>query len=295
MTDATSEFRPRRSVLYMPGANERALEKAKDLPADALILDLEDAVAPDAKVEARDRVCAAAASGAYGHREVTIRANGIGTPWHDDDVAAIATSGADAIVIPKVNTADDVRQVVAALESAGAPDDLDVWAMIETPTAIWNAREIATAHDRLTGFVLGTNDLVKELQAEFVPGRQPLLSSLSLAVLGARAAGDVVVLDGVFNDLDDPDGFEAECVQGRQLGMDGKTLIHPKQLEPCNRVFAPSDEEVVNAREVIAAFEEATAQGKGVVTVNGRLIENLHVEQARRTVTQAEAIAAREG
>lgn len=295
MTDATTEFRPRRSVLYMPGANERALEKAKDLPADALILDLEDAVAPDAKVEARDRVCAAAASGAYGHREVTIRANGIGTPWHDDDVAAIATSGADAIVVPKVNTADDVRQVVAALESAGAPDDLDVWAMIETPTAIWNVREIATAHDRLTGFVLGTNDLVKELQAEFVPGRQPLLSSLSLAVLGARAAGDVVVLDGVFNDLDDPDGFEAECVQGRQLGMDGKTLIHPKQLEPCNRVFAPSDEEVANAREVIAAFEEATAQGKGVVTVNGRLIENLHVEQARRTVTQAEAIAAREG
>ena len=289
----TDEFRPRRSVLYMPGANERALEKAQGLPADCLILDLEDAVAPDAKGEARDRVCAAAASRAYGQREVTIRANGIGTRWHDDDVAAIATSGADAIVVPKVNTAADVEHVVAALEAAGAPDDLDVWAMIETPTAILNAHEIAMAHDRLTGFVLGTNDLVKELQAEFVAGRQPLLTSLSMAVLGARAAG-VVVLDGVFNDLDDPEGFEAECRQGRELGMDGKTLIHPRQLEPCNRVFAPSEEQVTHAREVIAAFEEAVEQGKGVATVNGQLIENLHVEQARRTVVQAEAIAARE-
>ncbi len=289
----TEQLRPRRSVLYMPGANERALEKAKELAADCLILDLEDAVAPDAKVEARDRVCAAASSGAYGHREVTIRANGIGTQWHDEDVRAIATSGADAIVIPKVNTAEDVQHVVAALEHAGAPDDLDVWAMIETPTAIWNAREIATAHDRLTAFVLGTNDLVKELQAEFVPGREPLLASLSMAVLGARAAG-VVVLDGVFNDLDDAEGFEAECVQGRELGMDGKTLIHPKQLDPCNRVFAPDEDAVANAREVIEAFEQATAEGKGVVTVNGKLIENLHVEQARRTVAQADAIAARQ-
>ena len=285
----TEQLRPRRSVLYMPGANERALEKAKTLDADALILDLEDAVAPDAKVEARDRVCIAAGSDEYGHREVTIRANGIGTRWHDDDVRAIATSGADAIVIPKVGSAEDVKHVVAALEQAGAPDDLDVWAMIETPTAIWNAREIATAHDRLTAFVMGTNDLVKELQAEFVLGRQPLLASLSMAVLGARTAG-VVVLDGVFNDLDDAEGFEAECRQGRQLGMDGKTLIHPKQLEPCNRVFAPSEDEVANAREVIEAFEEATAQGKGVATVRGKLIENLHVEQARRTVAQHEAI-----
>ena len=289
----TDEFRPRRSVLYMPGANERALEKAQGLPADCLILDLEDAVAPDAKAEARDRVCAAAASGAYGQREVTIRANGIGTRWHDDDVVAIATSGADAVVVPKVNTAADVQHVVAALEAAGAPDDLDVWAMIETPTAILNAREIATAHERLTAFVLGTNDLVKELQAEFVAGRAPLLTSLSMAVLGARAAG-VVVLDGVFNDLDDPEGFEAECRQGRELGMDGKTLIHPRQLEPCNRVFAPSEEQVAHAREVIAAFEEAVEQGKGVATVDGQLIENLHVEQARQTVIQAEAIAARE-
>lgn len=289
----TDEYRPRRSVLYMPGANERALEKAQGLPADALILDLEDAVAPDAKEQARDRVCAAAASGAYGHREVTIRANAIGTPWHNEDVRAIATSGADAIVIPKVNTAEDVQHVVAALEQAGAPDDLDLWAMIETPTAILEARAIATAHDRLTAFVLGTNDLVKELQAEFVPGRGPLQTALSMAVLAARAA-EIVVLDGVFNDLDDAEGFEDECRQGRELGMDGKTLIHPRQLEPCNRVFAPSEDEVAHAREVIAAFEQATAQGKGVATVNGRLIENLHVEQARRAVTQAEAIAARD-
>jgi citrate lyase subunit beta / citryl-CoA lyase len=290
----TEDLRPRRSVLYMPGANERALEKAKTLPADALILDLEDAVAPDAKEEARDRVCAAAASGEYGHREVTIRANGIGTQWHDADVTAIATSGAAAIVIPKVNTADDVRAVEAALVAAGAPDDLAIWAMIETPQAIFNAREIATASDRLTGFVMGTNDLVKELQAQFVPGRAPLQASLSMAVLAARAAG-IVILDGVFNDLEDADGFVAECEQGRALGMDGKTLIHPKQVEPCNQVFAPSEDEVAHAREVIAAFEQATAEGRGVVTVNGRMIENLHVEQSRRIVAQADAIAARQG
>jgi citrate lyase subunit beta / citryl-CoA lyase len=290
----TEDLRPRRSVLYMPGANERALEKAKTLPADALILDLEDAVAPDAKEEARDRVCAGAASGEYGHREVTIRANGIGTQWHDADVTAIATSGAAAIVIPKVNTADDVRAVEAALVAAGAPDDLAIWAMIETPQAIFNAREIATASDRLTGFVMGTNDLVKELQAQFVPGRAPLQASLSMAVLAARAAG-IVILDGVFNDLEDADGFVAECEQGRALGMDGKTLIHPKQVEPCNQVFAPSEDEVAHAREVIAAFEQATAEGRGVVTVNGRMIENLHVEQSRRIVAQADAIAARQG
>jgi len=290
----TEDLRPRRSVLYMPGANERALEKAKTLPADALILDLEDAVAPDAKEEARGRVCAAAASGEYGHREVTIRANGIGTQWHDADVAAIATSGADAIVIPKVNSADDVRAVEAALVAAGAPDGLAIWAMIETPQAIFNAREIASASDRLTGFVMGTNDLVKELQAQFVPGRGPLQASLSMAVLAARAAG-IVILDGVFNDLEDADGFVAECEQGRALGMDGKTLIHPKQVDPCNNVFAPSDDEVAHAREVIAAFEQATSEGRGVVTVNGRMIENLHVEQSRRIVAQADSIAARQG
>ena len=273
---------PRRSVLYMPGANERALEKAKGLDADGLILDLEDAVAPDAKAEARDRVVAAAASGEYGRREVTIRANGIGTPWHDDDVAAIATSGADAIVIPKVDTRADVENVDEALRAAGAPDDLAIWAMLETPQAVVNAADIAS-HPRIAALVMGTNDLVKELQAEFVPGRAPLLHALQACVVGARIGG-VAILDGVFNDLGDAEGFEAECVQGRQFGFDGKTLIHPKQLEPANRAWAPDEDAVDHAQRVIAAFEAAERGGQGVVTVDGKLIENLHVEQARRVL-----------
>jgi citrate lyase subunit beta / citryl-CoA lyase len=284
-------YRPRRSVLYMPGANERALEKAKGLPADALILDLEDAVAPDAKAEARDRVCAAAADGGYGHREVAIRANGIDTGWFDDDVTAIAQAGPDALLVPKVGSVDDVRAIESALERAGAPDHTRIWAMLETPSAVLRAEQITAGSERLAVLVMGTNDLVKELQAEFVPGRGPLLTSLAWCVLAARDAGKHI-LDGVFNDLDDTEGFEAECRQGREFGFDGKTLIHPKQLEPCNRLFAPSDDEVTRARRVIDAFEEAQREGRGVVTVDGRMIENLHVEQARRTVAQAEAIAA---
>jgi citrate lyase subunit beta / citryl-CoA lyase len=287
-------YRPRRSVLYMPGANERALEKAKGLPADALILDLEDAVAPDAKAEARDRVCAAAADGGYGHREVAIRANGLDTSWFADDVAAIAQAGPDALLVPKVGSVDDVRAIEDALEKGGAPDHTSIWAMLETPSAVLRAAEITACSERLTVFVMGTNDLVKELQAEFVPGRAPLLPALSWCVLAAREAGKHI-LDGVFNDLDDADGFEAECRQGREFGFDGKTLIHPKQLEPCNRVFAPTDDEVDRARRVIDAFEEAQREGRGVVTVDGRMIENLHVDQARRTLAQAEAIAATEG
>jgi citrate lyase subunit beta / citryl-CoA lyase len=287
-------YRPRRSVLYMPGANERALEKAKGLPADALILDLEDAVAPDAKAGARDRVCAAAADGGYGHREVAIRANGLDTSWFADDVAAIAQAGPDALLVPKVGSVDDVRAIEDALEKGGAPDHTSIWAMLETPSAVLRAAEITACSERLTVFVMGTNDLVKELQAEFVPGRAPLLPALSWCVLAAREAGKHI-LDGVFNDLDDADGFEAECRQGREFGFDGKTLIHPKQLEPCNRVFAPSDEEVEHARAVIEAFEEAEREGRGVVTVGGRMIENLHVEQARRAVAQAEAIATAQG
>ena len=286
-----TDLRPRRSVLYMPGANERALEKAKGLDADALILDLEDAVAPDAKADARARVCAAAGSGEYGPREVTIRANGIGTQWHDADIAAIATSGAAAVVVPKVNRRDEVEQVAQALGAAGAPDDLAIWAMLETPEAVFNAADIAS-HPRLAVLVMGTNDLVKELQAEFVPGRAPLLFGLSACVTGARAAGKVI-LDGVFNTLDDAEGFEAECVQGRQFGFDGKTLIHPKQLEPANRVWAPSDDEVERSQVIIDAFEAAEAAGQGVVTVDGRMIENLHVEQARRVIAVAAAIQER--
>jgi citrate lyase subunit beta/citryl-CoA lyase len=284
-------LRPRRSVLYMPGANERALDKARTLDADALILDLEDAVAPDAKAEARDRVCAAASSDGYGQREVTIRANSIGTPWHDDDIAAIATSGADAIVVPKINTRDEVQQVADALSASGAPATLTIWAMLETPLAVHNAAAIA-AHERLSVLVMGTNDLVKELHAEFVPGRAPLLTALSQCVLGARIAGKVI-LDGVYNDLSDEEGFTAECVQGRDLGFDGKTLIHPKQLEPANRAWAPTDEAVDRAQRVIAAYEEAEREGRGVATVDGKMIENLHVDQAHRTLAVHDAITAR--
>jgi len=288
---ADTTFTPRRSVLYMPGANERALEKAKGLEADALILDLEDAVAPDAKADARDRVCAAVADGGYGRRELTIRVNGLDTEWHAADVAAVAKAGPAGIVVPKINSVDDVRAVESALEKAGAPDHTLIWAMVETPVAMLDAREIASASERLAVLVMGTNDLAKELQAEHVPGRQPLLTGLGLCLLAARATGKVI-LDGVYNDIKDEAGFEAECVQGRQLGFDGKTLIHPSQLEPANRVFAPSADELERAREIVAAFEEATTAGKGVVTVNGRMIENLHVAQAQRALAQAEAIEA---
>ncbi|MGK2928085.1 MAG: HpcH/HpaI aldolase/citrate lyase family protein [Acidimicrobiales bacterium] len=283
-------MRPRRSVLYMPGANERALEKAKGLTADALILDLEDAVAPDAKDEARDRVCAAAASGQYGKREIAIRANGLGTQWHDADVAAIAAAGPDAIVVPKIDSVEDVRAIESALEKGGAPEHTRIWAMVETPVAMLHAEEIARCSERLTVLVMGTNDLAKELRAEHVPGRQPLLTGLGLCLLATRASGKVI-LDGVYNDIADAEGFADECRQGRQMGFDGKTLIHPSQLDPCNEVFAPSDDDVEAAREIIAAFEEAEFEGRGVVTVNGRMIENLHVDAARRTLAQARAIA----
>jgi citrate lyase subunit beta / citryl-CoA lyase len=291
VTPIDPTLRPRRSVLYMPGANERALEKAATLPADALILDLEDAVAPDAKPEARDRVCEAAGSGRYGKREVAIRINGIGTPWHADDLRAVAAAGPAAVVVPKVDSAQAVHAIVKGLEEGGAPDHTALWAMVETPVAMLHAEEVALASDRLTVLVMGTNDLAKELRAEHVPGRAPLLGGLSLALLAARATGKVI-LDGVYNDIKDPEGFEAECVQGRQMGFDGKTLIHPSQVEPCNRVFAPTDAEVDKAERIIAAFEEAEADGRGVVTVDGRMVENLHVEQARHTLAVTSAIAA---
>lgn len=285
---------PRRSVLYMPGANERALEKAKGLAADALILDLEDAVAPDAKAEARERVCAAASSGEYGTKEVAIRVNGLATEWHADDIAAVAQAGPAAVVVPKVDSVDDVRAIERGLEAGGAPDHTKIWAMVETPVAMLHAEEIAAVSDRLTVLVMGTNDLAKELHAEHVPGRQPLLTGLGLCLLAARATGKVI-LDGVYNDIKDPEGFEAECLQGRQMGFDGKTLIHPSQIDPANAVWAPTPEAVEDARALIATFEDAIAAGKGVVTHNGRMIENLHVENARRILGVADAIAARQG
>jgi citrate lyase subunit beta/citryl-CoA lyase len=275
-----------RSVLYMPGSNERALVKARDLPADALILDLEDAVAPAAKSHAREMVCAAATSGAYGSRVLTIRVNGIGTEWHDADLRAVAAAAPAAVVIPKVNSVDDVRATERALESGGAPDSTRIWAMLETPVAVLRAAKIAAASERLSVLVMGTNDLAKELYAELVPGRAPLLTGLSTCLLAARAAGKVI-LDGVYNDVTDADGFAAECRQGRQLGFDGKTLIHPSQVEPCNRAFSPSAAEIDQARRVIEAFAEAEAAGAGVATVDGRLIENLHVANARRVLSLA--------
>ena len=284
------DLRPRRSVLYMPGANERALDKAKSIPADALILDLEDAVAPDAKVEARARVCAAAASGEYGKREITIRANGLDTAWHADDLRAIAEAGPAAVVIPKINSAADVVAVERALEAAGAPGHTRIWAMLETPVAMLHAEEIALSSERLAVLVMGTNDLAKELHAEHVAGRQPLLFGLSQCLMAARMAGKVI-LDGVYNDIKDPEGFQAECLQGAQMGFDGKTLIHPTQVEPCNNVFAPDAAELDRAKGLILAFEEAEAQGKGVATFEGRMIENMHVDNARRALAMAEAIA----
>jgi citrate lyase subunit beta / citryl-CoA lyase len=286
MSDA---LRPRRSVLYMPAANERALEKAKTIPADALIFDLEDAVAPDAKEAARANACAAAGSGEYGRREVTIRGNGLDTPWGAADLAAVATSGAAAVVIPKVSSVAQLDEVSAALDAAGAPAGMGIWAMVETPTAILDVRAIA-AHPRVPVLVMGTNDLAKELRAAQVPGRAPLLPHLAAALLAAREAGKVI-LDGVFNDVKDLDAFRAECVQGAQLGFDGKTLIHPGQVEPCNEVWAPTAAEVEYAQRVIAAFDEAVADGRGVVTVDGRMIENLHVANAQRTLAVAAAIA----
>jgi len=285
-------LRPRRSVLYMPGANERALEKAKTLEVDALILDLEDSVSPDSKVEARDRVCAAAESGEYGYRELVIRTNGIGTEWHADDLAAASKAGPDGILVPKVNSAAEVRQIEAAMVEAGAPESTLIWAMIETPLAIRNIHEIAAASDRLAVLVMGTNDLVAELHASHVPGRAPMLTSLSLALLGAAEAGKAI-LDGVYNDVKNAEGFEAECEQGRDFGFDGKTIIHPSQIEPTNRIFAPSPEAIDHANKVITAFEEGTAAGKGVVTVNGRMIENLHVRDAERILAFSDAVANR--
>ncbi len=291
MSDTTAhDLRPRRSVLYMPAANERALEKAKSIPADALILDLEDAVSPDAKPAARANAVAAARSGEYGNREITIRCNGLMTPWGADDIAAAATSGAAAVVIPKVNSHAYLDEVERLLDEAGAPATLTIWAMIETPTAILDARTIVH-HARVNVLVMGNNDLAKELRTGVMPERTPLLPALSWALLAAREAGKVI-LDGVYNDVKDPDGFLAEARQGKAMGFDGKTLVHPSQVEPANEVWAPSADEIDFSQRVIAAFHEAQADGRGVVTVDGRMVEHLHVQNAERILATAAAIAA---
>ena len=286
----SEDLRPRRSVLYMPAANERALEKAKTIPADAIIFDLEDAVAPDAKSDARDRAVAAVRSGEYGNRELTIRCNGLDTEWGEADIAAAGAAGPSAVVIPKVDSVDALDDVSARLVAAGASADVQIWPMVETPAAIFNVREIA-AHPRVAVLIMGTNDLAKELRSPIVAGRHPLVPHLATALLAAREAGKVIV-DGVYNDVKDPEGFLAECVQGMEMGFDGKTLIHPSQVDPANDVWAPSDDEIEYAGRVIAAFDEAVAAGKGVVTVDGRMIENLHVDNARRVLAVASSIDA---
>ena len=283
-------LRPRRSVLYMPAANTRALEKARSLAADALIFDLEDAVSPDAKDVARANACAAAGSGAYGKREIVIRANALNTPWGRDDLAAIAKSGAHAALLPKVDGAADVAAALTALDQAGAPRSLSLWCMIETPLAILRLEEIAAADRRASCFVMGTNDLVKDLRAQFTSDQIAVLSSLSKTVLVARAYGKTV-LDGVYNDIQNIDGFKAQCRQALAMGFDGKTLVHPSQVEPCNEIFAPSTQEVERARKIIDGFERAKSEGKGVVTVDGRMVEALHVELAKRTLAVHDAIA----
>ncbi|MCC6216006.1 MAG: CoA ester lyase [Polyangiaceae bacterium] len=282
--------RPRRSVLYMPGSNARAQEKARTLPADAIILDLEDATAPDAKDAARETVCASVKAGGYGRRELVIRVNALDTPWGEADARAAAAAGPDAVLLPKVESVDQVVALERLLEASGAPAQTSLWCMIETPLGVLNVKEIAASTRRLACLVMGTSDLVKDLHAAHTTLRLPVLTSLGLSMLAARAYG-LAILDGVHLALDDDEGFRAACVQGLELGFDGKTLIHPKQVDPCNEVFSPSAAAVEHARRVIGAFEEAQAQGKGVAVLDGKLVENLHVAEARRLVALAEAIA----
>jgi len=284
--------RPRRSALYMPGSNTRALEKARGLAADSLILDLEDAVAPDVKADARAQVVAAVKEGGYGAREVIIRVNGLATEWGEADIEAAVAAGPDAILVPKIETAAEVDRASSLLDKAGAGDDMQLWAMMETPLAMLQAQEIAAraSQTRMTTWVMGTNDIAKELRCAHTPERQPMITSLGLCLLAARAYG-LTILDGVYNDIKDEEGFAAICAQGRDLGFDGKTLIHPSQLAPCNRIFSPETAEVDFARQVIDAFKAPENAGKGVLKVEGRMVELLHAEIAERTVTIADAIA----
>lgn len=279
--------RPYRSVLYMPGSNQRVLEKAKGLPVDAIIFDLEDAVAMDAKVNARTLLAETLKAGGYGDRSKIVRINGLDTEWGRDDALALRDVGADAFLLPKVNSAMDIKPLTDLLAN-----DLPVWAMMETPRGMINAMEIA-AHPRVTGFVLGTNDLAKDLNCRFRADRLPLMASLQMCLLAARSH-DVLCIDGVYNAFKDDDGLRAECEQGRDLGFDGKSLIHPAQLAVANEVFAPSSDEVDLAQRQIEAFEAAKAEGKGVAVVDGKIVENLHVETARVTLAKAAAIAALE-
>lgn len=288
-------IRPRRSVLYMPGANERALEKAKTILADSLILDLEDSVAPEAKVAARESVCAAVKGGGYGRRELVIRPNAIETPWGMEDLRAAVSVAPDAILVPKVANPGDITTVAKIVGAIGAPAKTRLWAMMETPSSILNVREIAALgadpENRLACIVMGTNDLLKESRARALHNRIAVVPWLAMAIVASRAYG-LDILDGVYNDFRDDAGFREECEHGRTLGMDGKTLIHPSQVAPCNEIFSPSEEEVAWARKIIAAFALPENAHKGVITVEGKMVERLHLVQGKRTVAIAEAIEA---
>ena len=287
-------LRPRRSALYMPGTNARALEKARSLDADCLLLDLEDAVAPDTKAEARVQICEALREGGYGAHELVVRINALDTAWGLDDVAALKdlpqAARPHAILAPKISTAEQIDALVARM-----PEDCALWIMVETPEAIFNIESLAAkaADTPLAAFIMGTNDLAKEMRAALVKGRAPLMTALSLALLAARQYG-LTILDGVFNDIADEEGFAAECRQGADMGFDGKTLIHPSQLAVCNGVFAPSEEEVAQARDVVAAFADPENAGKGVLKVNGKMTELLHRDMAARLLAIDAAIAARQ-
>jgi citrate lyase subunit beta/citryl-CoA lyase len=271
----------------MPGSNARALEKARELPADALILDLEDAVAPDAKEIARRQVADAVAARGFGKREVIVRVNALSTEWGEADIAAAVACGPDAVLVPKVSTLQDLHRAEYLMGGSSAA----LWAMIETPLAVLNVAALAAAGARLSCFVMGTNDLIKELRGTHTPDRANLAAALGLSVAAARANG-IAAIDGVFNDIQDADGFAAQCRQAKSFGFDGKTLIHPSQVEPCNAIFAPSEGEVVAARKIIAAFELPENKGKGAIKLDGRMVELLHAEIARRTVAMDEAIRA---
>src|ERR1700682_228191 len=292
----TTAIRPRRSALYMPASNARALEKERTLPADVIILDLEDAVAPDAKKIAREQAAAAIKAKGFGPREVVLRTNGLDTAWIDDDLAAAVAAGPDAVLVPKISSPEEVAFVAHKLADLKAPPNLAVWAMIETPLGVLDANFIAAAGRdpkmRLAVLVLGTNDIAKETRARIVPGRLPMLAALSTVILAARAHG-LDVLDGVFNDIQDAAGFARECEDGRNLGFDGKTLIHPSQVEPCNAAYLPAEAEGAPGKKNCAALLQADNAGKGVITVDGRMVELLHAEIARRTATLHEAIVAR--
>ena len=285
--------RPRRSVLYMPGSNARALEKGRDLKADVLIMDLEDAIPPNSKETARSQILDALREGGYGHRELIIRVNAIDSPWGKEDIATMATSGAHGLLLPKVDGAIMVQEAEALMIASKAPNDMSLWSMMETPLGILHSEEIAFSSSRMAGFVLGTSDLAKDIHCTYTRERMPMITSLGLCILAARAAG-IAIIDGVHPDLTDDNGFEFSCRQGLEMGFDGKSLIHPKTIDMANDVFSPSEDELRWSRTIIAAYGQAKKVGKGVVVIDGKVIEELNVQNAKRLVAMADVIAVNE-